>query len=81
MILLSDQSKVICSLQKTIEDLNITVKSLNEEILKMKQNVHEVDTYSDSNSNSNLKIVHLETVHENIQGTENTGNTTGNTLL
>ena len=35
MSLLNDQSKVIGSLQRAIEGLNITIKSLNDKIEKM----------------------------------------------
>ena len=58
MSLLEGQSKVIRSLQNTIEGLNITIKSLNEKIEKME----EKDISKDVNKNS--ENVHSKTVHE-----------------
>ena len=81
LILLSDQSKVIGNLQKTIEGLNITIKSLNDKIERMEfsnghlNSVHENDESPKGLENNSLisdgneKAVGFS-VHENVKQSE-----------
>ena len=70
MILLSDQSKVIGSLQKTIDVLNATIKGLNDKMEKMQmQAVHENDEASNEASKclglGKTDTMEMQVVHEN----------------
>ena len=80
MNLLIDQSKVIGSLQKTIEVLNITIKNLNDKIERMKASneipnvdvdVTSINVTKSSKNETSISVTksskndHPRTVHEN----------------
>ena len=65
MNLLQDQSKVISSLQRTIDELNVTIKNLNGKIERMEadKNVDKISI----NVTTSSKSDHPKYVHENVE--------------
>ena len=82
MNLLTEQSKVISSLQKTSESLNETIKNLNDKIVSMNSEVVDKEVSKEVNKAMNnsgsiainvttsSKFDQISTVHENVKPQE-----------